>query len=265
MRRFLLLALLPAALWAQSSGAPSYDPTGLVNAATNQAGPLAPNSLAILTGKNLSFNTVTADLTAGQLPVQITGAGVQVLFGGGTPAHLLYISPTQINFLVPGSRTAGNTTLTVVRSGLLGPTIPVTIADVAPGIFQINSIAVASHADNSLVTSYYPARASETIVVYCTGLGQTVLPRDSQDDGQMVPLDADPIATEVTVFSQLGITLNGVAIDPSCILWAGLTPGIAGMYSINLQLPATIDVNPEIRIWVGDTASPGGVLLAVQP
>lgn len=269
MRRSLvLLALLAPLAWSQSSGAPSYSAAGLVNAATNLPGPLAPNSLATLYGSSLSWTTVAVDaasMTDAQFPVKVTGVGVQVLFAGGTPARLMYVSPTQINFLIPPSRTPGDTTLMVVRDGMAGPAIPVTVADVAPGIFQVNSVAVASHADGSLITADAPAAAGESIVVSCTGLGQTVVPLDSQDDGKLVPMDADPATIEIRRFPDLAVTLDGAQIDPERILWAGLSLGFAGMYQVNLQLPDDLGSNPEIRVSIGSQASPPGVKLAAQP
>ncbi len=266
--RLFALALLAPFACAQSSGAPSYSAAGLVNAATNQGGALAPNTWATLYGSNLSWNTSTAgpgNLVGNQLPVQIPGAGVQVLLSGGTPAHLLFVSPTQINFLVPASRSPGAMSLTVVRDGFAGPSIPLTVADVAPGIFQNNSLAVATHLDGSVVNENAPAVPGEIIVLYCTGLGQTAVPLDTQSDGRLVPLDAPPSTIRIQRFAELAITLAGNGIDPKLILWAGLTPGFAGLYQVNLQLPDALDTDPEIRIWIGTQASPPGVQLAARP
>jgi uncharacterized protein (TIGR03437 family) len=267
-RTVCLLALVPAAVWAQSAGPPSYTAAGLVNAATNLPGPLAPNSWATIYGSNLAWTTVTAgaaDITGDQLPTKIVSAGVQILLHGGTPAPLLFVSPTQINFLVPGSFTPGDTSLMVVRNGVAGPSIPFTVTDFAPGIFQNNSVAVAAHADGSIVNSDAPAAPGEIIVLYCTGLGQTVAPLDTQTDGRLVPLNADLAAIRIQDFADLAITINGVALDPQRILWAGLTPGFAGLYQINLKLPDTFDPNPEVRVWIGAANSPSGVTLAAHP
>lgn len=268
LRCLFLLALWPAAVWAQSAGAPSYSTAGLVNAATNQPGPLAPNSWATLYGSNLAWTTSTvgpADMTGDQLPVKITGAGVQVLFAGGTPAHLLFVSPTQINFLVPASRAPGDTNLMVVRDGIVGPSIPVTVTAAAPGIFQNNSVAVASHADGSLIKSDSPAVPGEIIVLYCTGLGQTVTPLDTQSDGRLVPLNADLASITILRLADLAITFNDLALDPQRILWAGLTPGFAGLYQVNLQLPDSLPANPQIRIWIAQQSSPWGITIPVRP
>jgi uncharacterized protein (TIGR03437 family) len=208
--------------------------------------------------------TATAVPSADQLPNRIVGAGVQVLFANGTAARLLYVSPKQVNFLMPASFVAGNTTLTLVRDGLTGPAIPITIADVAPGLFQSNGMAAATHADGSLITAESPARAGEVIVLYGTGLGQTTAPLDWESDGRLVPLNSDLSAIRIQRFSELSVTLNGVAVDPWRIFWAGLTPGLAGVYQINLQLPEALDVDPEVRAALGGQSSAPGVKLATH-
>jgi uncharacterized protein (TIGR03437 family) len=204
-----------------------------------------------------------AEPSGDQLPIKIVNAGAQIMFGG-TAARLSFVSPQQINFLVPASRSAGNTTLAVVRDGLFGPTIPVTVADVAPGLFQNAGLAAASHADGTLVTPGSPAQAGEIVVLYGSGLGKTAIPLDFQDEGRLVPLTADLNAIRIARFQELSVTVNDTPLDTSQIFWAGLTPGLAGVYQVNLKLPDVIDANPEIRLFVGDQASPPGVKLATH-
>jgi uncharacterized protein (TIGR03437 family) len=267
-RRLFVLALAPLAIWGQSSGAPSYSAAGLVNAATNLAGPLAPNSWATVYGSNLAWTTATAglsDMAGNQLPTRISGAGVQVLFAGGTPGHLLFVSPTQVNFLVPASLLPGDTSLTIVRDGWAGPSIPITIAELAPGLFQSGNMVSAEHPDGTVVCADAPARPGEIIVLYGTGFGQTANPFTSQDDGRLVPLNSDLNAIRIQHFSDLAVTLNDTPVDSQRILWAGLTPGFAGLYQINLQLPDSLDPDPQIRVWIGDQPSAPGVKLAARP
>lgn len=259
--------MLALALQGQGSG-PSYSAAGLVNGATYLPGPLAPNTWATLYGSNLAWTTATAgseDMVGGQWPVRIAGAGVQVLFAGGTPAHLSFVSPTQINFLTPASRSPGSTTLMVVRDGVAGPAIPVTFTDAAPGLFQNNSMAAAAHADGSLLTDDAPARPGEIVVLYGTGLGQTVVPLDSQSDGRLVSTTSNTAGLLIQRFADLRVTFNESAVDQERILWAGLTPGFAGLYQINLQLPDSLEANPFIQVRIGEQASADGIKLAVRP
>ena len=42
-----------------------------------------------------------------------------------------------------------------------------------------------------------PARPGEIVVLYGTGLGQTVVPLDSQSDGRLVAMTSDPVALRI--------------------------------------------------------------------
>ncbi len=45
--------------------------------------------------------------------------------------------------------------------------------------------------------------------------------------------------------------LNGVAVDPGLVSYAGATPDCAGLYQINVRLPEDAPANPEVRIGTG--------------
>jgi uncharacterized protein (TIGR03437 family) len=64
--------------------------------------------------------------------------------------------------------------------------------------------------------------------------------------------------------SDLKVYLGGTAINPASILYAGLTPGSAGLYQINLVLPDNLGTDPEIRVVIADQSSPAGLKLAVE-
>jgi len=58
--------------------------------------------------------------------------------------------------------------------------------------------------------------------------------------------------------------LGGKAVDPSRILYAGVTPGFAGLYQINLRVPGGLDADPEIRVFIGLQGSPSFLKLPVR-
>ena len=118
-RAWLVLAALSSgAAWGQ---APAYSAAGIVNASNYAPGPFAPNSVISIFGSNLSWSThalAAADISGANLP--LTMAGVQVIVSNW-PAALLYVSPTQINFIVPSDEIAGDVQVRVVRQGVTGP------------------------------------------------------------------------------------------------------------------------------------------------
>lgn len=257
----VILCLLCASPACPSDNAPFFTAAGVVQAATQTAGPLAPNAIATIYGTNLSWDTraVTAgDLNNGALPTSLAGVTVYV---NNLTSHLVYVSPTQINFLVPYEIVAPSVTVVVARQGVAGPigsdgkpSAVVPFAVTAPGFFEWNgNFAVAEHADGSLITPDAPAQPGEIIVLYGTGLGRVVPDSLSGEVPQRAAL--------ILYLSQLRIVVNGGVLPKESILYAGVTPGFAGLYQINVRLPADLTANPEIQVAIGDEISPASVQL----
>jgi uncharacterized protein (TIGR03437 family) len=251
----LVLALLLAnAAWGQ---APVYSADSMVNAPNYAPGPFAPNSIVTIFGSGLSRSSqglTAGDIVNNTLPTELNGTHVYV---DGPPAPLLYVSDSQVNFLVPGNQVAGDVKIWVVREGFTGPEVTVTLVDAAPALFQTAAgYAIAAHEDNSLIAPGSPAQAGEIIVVYACGLGRT--------QPNPVPGVIPQNAAVIQRLSDLQVYLGGTAIDPASIQYAGLTPGSAGLYQINLVLPDNLGTDPEIRVAIADQSSPAGLKLAVQ-
>jgi uncharacterized protein (TIGR03437 family) len=241
--------------------APFFTTASVVQAATQTAETLAPNTIATIYGMNLSWTTQTvtaADLNGGTLPTSLDGVSV---FVQGLLSNLLYVSPGQINFLIPYELTASTVHILVARQGIAGPfgpdgqpSVTIQMAQTAPGFFQWNgNFAVAEHADGSLISVAAPAQAGEIVVLFAAGLGRTV----PDSSSGTVPRSA----ATILYFPEMQILLNGNPQPTTNIYYAGVTPGFAGLYQINLRLPDVLPSNPEIQIVIGTQSSPMAVLL----
>ena len=234
-----------------TADAPIYSAASLVNAADNQSGWLAPNTIATLYGKNLAYGT---QALSGGSPV----GGDATVNLNGFVAPLYYLSPTQVNFLIPPNLLPGPTTLQLVVDGLAGPPVAITLGASAPALFQLDQQnIIATRADWSLITPAAPAQPGDVVVLFATGLGQTVPPAGY---GELPSVPA-PLA----MLSGFQVLLDGNPVDPSGIAYAGVAPGFSGLYQINVTLPATTGSNPEIRIAIGPAVSLGGLHIPVQP
>ena len=223
---------------AADSGAPSITSASLVNAATGQS-VLAPYSICTLYGANLFLDGAAA-ATGSQLPETL--AGVTVLLGL-TPAGLFYVSANQINLLIPNSLGPGIYLIQVIRTGLDSQQVPIAIQAVAPGLFS------ATHSDGTVVTGASPAVPGEVVIFYATGLGH-LQPDPPDRSAAQAPA---PIA-QLAAFQVL---LDGIAIDPSLIIYAGAAPFNAGLYQVNVQLPANLSpANPQVQLSVAGVLSP---------
>jgi uncharacterized protein (TIGR03437 family) len=258
------LCAMPTAIadLTTASTAPSYTAAGIVQAASQVAGALAPNSIATIYGTNLAFGTssVTAgDLDGKDLPLTLDGVGVLV---NGILSGIFFVSPGQVNFIIPYEITTATASVTLVRQGVAGPSVSIALYTGAPALFQWSgNYAVAQHADGSLISPASPAHAGEVVVLYATGLGRT-----SPD---IYPASVPSTAMTILYRSQLQVLLNGVPCAQSSIYYAGVTPGFAGLYQINLLLPAVLSAdplgaNPTIQLVMGAQASPPSVQLFVN-
>lgn len=106
---------------------------GVVNGATYKSA-VAQDSFVSIFGAALA----TESKTGGSTPLPVTLSGTSVTFrdsaGHQAPAPLAYISPRQINCVVPAGLEAGDATIQVT-SPAGSDQIPITIGNVAPGIF----------------------------------------------------------------------------------------------------------------------------------
>lgn len=265
MRSAILLALpvLGLSLQAQttsSAQAPTYTAGSIVNAASNFPGPLAPNTIVSLYGTQLAWTTraLTAeDIRAGVLPYLLPGAGVAVTVGH-IYGRLYYVSPTQINLLVPSQLTPGQEyPVQVTRDGLAGPPIKIRLEAAAPGLFvQETGYTAATRWDGSIVTRAEPVHPGEVVVLYATGLGQTV---PMLGDGEL-PTGAMRIEGR----AEFQVLVNGKPVADDRILYAGVTPGFAGLYQVNLMLPEDTGDDPQIQLSLHGVVSPPGPWLPMR-
>jgi len=257
-----VLFLSAAAIFAQpkcETGGPCYSADSIVNAASFVRGALAPNTIAAIFGTNLSYSTRAlgpGDVQGGRLPTNLAGVMVRV---GPVFAPLYYVSPSQINLLIPGNLDLGQHEIRVVRDGWWGPGVKVNLLEAAPALFLLDpQTVVASHEDFSVVTQESPGRPDRFLILWATGLGPTSDPTASYD---LIPVKAAWIRR----LGEFRVLINDLAVDPDRIGYAGIAPYLAGVYQINVKLPNDVPSDPEIRISVGDQVSPNGVRAPVRP
>jgi adhesin/invasin len=186
-------------------------------------GPVGQGAILQIYGSNLASSTQQA--TSLPLPATLGTTSVSI---GGYPAPLFYASPGQINAQLPGELIAGLSYPVIVNnSGALSFANWIQVAAATPGIacFPSGEI-IAQHPDYSLVSDAAPARPGEYIVIYLSGMGLT---NNTIADGAATP--ASPFSLPL---SPPSLTLNGTGIP---IYFSGLTPGDAGLFQMNFQVP----------------------------
>jgi uncharacterized protein (TIGR03437 family) len=208
------------------------NPLGVVSAANFApiTNPVAPGEIVTLFGSGLSSGTVSAPA----LPLPTTLGGVQVNINGQA-VPLFYVSPGQLTVLVPQAITPQNgienATFQVVNNGVTSNAVTVYTNYTAPGVFSAggNGIgpAAAQLANYSLISTSNPATPGSAVVLYAGGLG-TVSPGVA--DGAAAPSSPTAQVTDTdAVF--VGEVQENIQFD-------GLTPGLAGLYQLNVSIAA---------------------------
>jgi uncharacterized protein (TIGR03437 family) len=99
------------------------------------------------------------------------------------------------------------------------------------GAFYVGGYLIAAHDDfRGLVNRADPARAGEVVHLWAVGLG-VVSPSATAG----VPAPLSPVATLVEPFDCRVLRGDGLEVP-----FAGLAPGLAGIYQVDVRLPATI-------------------------
>ena len=135
----------------------------------------------------------------------------------------------------------------------------ITLVSAAPALFPspgYYALALDYTANSAIVTAAAPAQPGDLIILYAAGLGST---SPNTQTGE-IPQFGAPISA----FKSFQVLLNGKAIDPATVPYAGQAPGFPGVYQVNFYLPGNCPPNPQIQLAVGSQISAAGIILAVQ-
>ena len=171
---------------------------------------IAAGSLVSIFGDNLAPASASATGTA--LPAEL--GDVRVEFEG-KPIPLIYVSPGQVNAEIPYDAPAGGWLELFTANG--SARAQLSLLPTAPSILAVT-------ANGAIATRANAPSAGAPVVVYATGLGA-----------------CRQVAAGNVTLSQT-ITPVDVLFDQWRIhpLFAGLTPGFAGLYQVNFLLPAAV-------------------------
>jgi uncharacterized protein (TIGR03437 family) len=189
--------------------------------------PLAPGTIVEVFGSGLG---PPVGVSPGVIPLVNTFDNTYVLIGP-YQAPLYYLSSGQLDIQLPAELDATQQ-YPIVVSANNAITLPDTLSIVpaTPGVAAFaNGGIIAQHTDYSLVTAASPAKPGEVIIIYLAGLGAT---NPSVASG--MPAPSTPPLAEVTLPVTVTVDNQNAVVD-----FAGLTPGSAGLYQIDFQVPTS--------------------------
>ena len=246
----------------------SYDPSTMfitgaaatvtvVSAASFEAGPLAPNSIAAAFGESLLSG---GKMVSGALPLPTSLAGITVAVEDSTAtsrlAPLYFASNDQVNFLIPPATAPGTVTVTVSSASSAGPLITqAQVAAIAPALFTEGSGIAAAYG-----VQVAPGGAQTTVPVFTAQSGNiAATPIDVTQPGQ-VYLILFGTGFDAASAASTSATVQGVNVP---VTYAGVQPTDAGLDQINLLLPPSLAGTGVASVSMGGNAS-NAVLVTIR-
>ena len=192
----------------------------------------------------------------GQITIGGTGFTPQFVWASGTPLPvllgdmcvivnngaipLIHVSPSQVGAQLPFSA-LGTATMVIKGPGGISDPFTFNVSANAPAIYSDGSGSPLILRDDNyqLVDFTNPVHPNQNISIYLTGLG-AVSP--TVDAGQPGPLN--PFALAQT---QPTVTLGSVG---TTVTYAGLVPGLIGVYQINVTMPKGVPPGSSVPLTV---------------
>jgi uncharacterized protein (TIGR03437 family) len=215
----------------QPGGGP-LGPLGTFSAANFTPGS-SSGAIAAAFGAGLSTNTVPAGLP---LPTNLDGTEVDVTdsLGAVRAANLFFVSPGQLNLLIPDGTANGAATVTVKRNGAPFAQGPLAIDTTSPGLFTQNS----------------QGTGTPAAVLFRRRGGVDTFEAISPN----TPIDLGP-ATDIVLLIAFGTGIRGgsqatatatISGTPAPVAFIGPQGELAGLDQANIGIPRSLSGSPDL-------------------
>ncbi|MCX6629541.1 MAG: Ig-like domain-containing protein, partial [Candidatus Solibacter sp.] len=236
--------LATVAVQVTANARPQFAASTVQNAASFQAGPIAPGEVLSIFGSGLGPATATGLAINSAGLVNRSLGGTRVLFDG-VAAPILYASAGQVNLVAPWSL-AGKTSssVQVEYGGIRSNALPVSVAGVAPAIFP----GAVVNQDGSVNGSQAPAARGSVLILYAMGGGVM----------SFTPLDGAVASASQLATPAGSVTVQVGGVD-AVVMYAGDAPGlVSGVLQVNVRLAAATPIGNSVPLvlQVGGVAAP---------
>ena len=245
---WILAVGCPTLVFPQS---PLISPKSVLNAASYASpglpnGSIALGSIFSIFGTGLGPAPPSPPL-AFPLSTSLGGVSIKVFVGStSVTAYPIYISPGQINAIMPSNAPLGRASVQVTLNGVAGNPAPITVVNSSFGIYSINSAGVGpgvlfnfvSQSNQPVNAPATAAMPGQVMTLWGTGLGPVTFPDN-------VAPTAGNVAIQTEVF---------VGGQPATVAYYGRSPCCAG----DDQVVFTIPPNAPLGCWVPVFVRTGG-------
>ena len=217
-----------------------------VQSAAAATSAVAPDSIASMYGVGLATETAAA----GEPPGSLGGVRVRITDStvAGHFAALIFVSPSQINFLVPPSTSLGPASISVIHAGgsLLAGSAE--IQSTAPVLFTMNQRLAAATA-----VRVVNGIQSPVAVFSCVGSVFVAVPIELSENS---PVFLTFYGTGFRRQQRAAVSIRGLSVP---VFYAGAQPGYPGLDQLNIEIRPSLRGSGEVQIVFtvdGQPASP---------
>jgi len=251
----------PVLLAATTAGSPyppalqvlNRSPSSLVTVLSSSGGyTLSQGAIASLFGTNLASGTVAAPTP--NLGTTLGGVGVMLTdaTGNSASAQLYYVSPTQINFVVPATIGNGVATVNVLSGASRVAAGTAIIANVAPALYSADTTG------SGYAAALTFSNTTATLVAQCAPSGCTPNPIDPSGGYVYLLLFGTGIRNASNVTVQIGD-------QNAAVTYAGPQNQYPGLDQINVQIPADLKGRGRLSITVAANGQISNPVWAMFP
>jgi uncharacterized protein (TIGR03437 family) len=198
---------------------------------------VAPSSLAALYGSNLAAGATQA--SALPLPTTLGGLTLSVTDATGAqlPATLSFVSPNQVNFVIPGGAALGDATFTA-SNGSTTQTATTIVQNVAPTLFSMDGTGTGVAAATAIeVPTAEPQQQTPVSVFKCGASGCAPVPINVGVSGTVYVSLYGTGIRNLSSLANVQVSINGVNVP---VQFAGAQPSFPGLDQVNVSLPAVL-------------------------
>lgn len=227
---------------------------GTVVDGANFGATISSGGWATILGTNLAGSTASA-ASGTSLATALDGVSVSI---DGLPALVYYVSPSQINVIVPDDPADGGVNVQVTSQGVTSNIVTADKEDFGPSLFLFTPRYPAAAHNNGIylgppnllsgvVTE--PAKPGEVILLFGTGFGPSDPPVAA---GQLTTNGAPPAQLVTATVGGVPANVQGYLVYP-------------GVYQFNLTVPQLPAGDAALELSVAGRGTKTGVMLSIAP
>jgi uncharacterized protein (TIGR03437 family) len=238
----------PASVEVTSTSAASYETSAL-----------ASESIVAAFGSELA--TTTSAASGAPLPVTLAGTTVTITDSVGTEhaAPLFFVSPNQINYLIPPAAATGPALVKVAREDGVGSFGTMLIEPVTPGLFTADASGQGLAAAVALRVKADGSQTWEPVVRFDPAQNRIVA----------TPIDLGSVTDQVFLIlfgtgirfrsdlTTVSAKIGGVDAE---VLYAGEQGGFVGLDQVNIRLPRSLAGRGEVDVALTVDGKPANIV-----